>query len=130
MEAAPRGDPRGVGCLTGEHDLLRPRHVGDDRQQRLGVGVLGRLKHFGRRSDLDDASEVHHGDAVGDVPRQAEVMCHHQHRQAELLAQTQQQAEDLPAHGGVQAGHGLVGDEHARFQGQRTRDDHALALPS
>lgn len=35
--------------------------------ERLGVRVLRVLEYFRRRADLDDAAEVHHGDAIGDV---------------------------------------------------------------
>ena len=41
---------------------LRDRH---GRQQRLGVGMQRRRVEVARRRDLDDAAEIHHGDAVG-----------------------------------------------------------------
>ena len=46
----------------------------------------------------------------------------------ELVAQPQQQREDLAAHRGVQRGHRLVGDEHLRVERQRAGDDDALPL--
>ncbi len=51
-------------------------------------------------------------------------------REAQVGAEFEQQGQDLAAYGGVQRGHGLVGDEHLRVQGQRSGDHHALALPA
>ena len=40
---------------------------GDRRQQRAAIGMAGRgEQRFGSRG-LDDAAEIHHRDAVGDV---------------------------------------------------------------
>ena len=38
--------------------------------------------------------------------------------------------QDLPAHRGVQVGHGLVRDDEVGLQRERARDDDALALPA
>ncbi len=42
--------------------------------KRLGVRVLRVLEHFRRRAYLDDAAEVHHGDAVGDMFHHRQVV--------------------------------------------------------
>ena len=55
-------------------------------------------------------------------------MSHHENRQTQLLAQPQQQTEDLPAHRRIQAGNGLISDEYAGLQCKRSRDDDPLAL--
>ena len=55
-------------------------------------------------------------------------MRHDDDRQPQLVAQPQQQREDLAAHGRVQRRHRFVGDDHVRLQHERPRDDHALAL--
>ena len=90
---------------------------------RVGEHLLG-------GSHLDDPAEVHHGQAVGDVPRQAEVVRDDQSGKSEFVAQPQQQREDLAAYRCVEGCDGLVGDEHDRLEHQRTGDDHALALPA
>ena len=48
--------------------------------------------------------------------------------QAELVAQPQQQGEDLAAYGRVERGDRLVGDDEFGLQHEGARDDHALAL--
>ena len=45
-----------------------------------------------------------------------------------LVAEPQQQLEDLAADGGVQVRHGLVRDDHLRIEHERAGDHHALAL--
>ena len=97
-------------------------------QQRLRVRVPRVRQHLLGRPDLDDPAEVHDGDAVGDVPRQPEIVRDHEHRQAHLVAQPQQQRQDLAADRGVERGHRLVGDDHRRVQRERAGDDDALAL--
>jgi hypothetical protein len=89
---------------------------------RVGEHLLG-------GSHLDDPAEVHHGQAVGDVPREAEIVRDHQSGQSEFVAQPQEKREDLAAHRRVKGGDRLVGDEHARLEDHRPGDDHALALP-
>ena len=48
--------------------------------------------------------------------------------QAQVVAQPQQQREDLAADRGVQRGHRLVGDEHVGLEHERAGDDDALPL--
>jgi hypothetical protein len=129
VEPAAGRDPRRVGRLTGENDRL-DRRLGQHRHQRPGVRVAGVREHLLRGSHLDDPPEVHDGEAVGDVPGQAEIVSDHQSGQSELIAQPQQQREDLASYRRVERGHWLVGDEHARLEHQRPRDDDPLALPA
>ena len=91
--------------------------------ERPGQHILG-------RADLDDASEIHHRDPVGDGPREPEVVRHHQDGQAELIAEPEEKAKDLAAHRRVEVRHGLVGHQHHRIENQGSRDHHPLALPS
>ena len=78
--------------------------------------------------DLDDPAEVHHRHPVGDVPRQPEVVADHERGQAELVAQAQEQLQDLAAHRRVERRHRLVGDEDLRPQREGAGDDHPLLL--
>ena len=84
---------------------------------------------FGR-AHLEDATEIHHGHPVGDVPRQAEVVGDDDQRQTQFVAQPQQQGEDLPANRRVEARHRLVGDDDLRVENEGSRDHHPLALPA
>ena len=128
VEAAARRDPGRVGDLAAQHDRLEPLHLRYDGQQRLRVGVLGRGQHLLGRPGLDDPAEVHHRDPVGDVPGQPEVVGDHEDAEAELLAQLEQQRQDLAADRRVEAGDRLVGDQQLRLEGQRAGDQHALPL--
>ena len=130
VEPAAAGDPRRVGHLAGEHHRLHVVDLGDDRQQRAGVGVLRVAQHVLGGAGLDDAAEVHHRDPVGDVPGQAEVVGDDEHAETEVATQGEQQRQDLAADRGVERGDRLVGDEQLGRHRQRAGDQHALALPA
>ena len=117
----PGGNPRRVGRLAAE-DLRRD--VGDlrhDREQRARVGVARRGEDVLGRPLLDDPPEVHHGHAVGDVPRQPEVVGDDEDRDLGLAHEAQHQREDLAAHRRVEARDRLVGDEQARARAPSPR---------
>ena len=87
-----------------------------------------RRQHLLGRALLDDPPQVHDRHAVGDVPRQPEVVGDDEDRDVGLAHQAQHQREDLAAHRGVEARDRLVGHEQARLEHHRPGDDHALAL--
>ena len=129
VEAAAGRDPGRVRRLAGQHDRLEVRGLRAPPTAAPGCrGAAGRTAPPRSGPTLDDPAEVHHRDPVGDVPGQAEVVGDDEHRQAELVAQPQQQRQDLAAHRGVQRGHRLVGDEHLGLEDERAGDDDALAL--
>ena len=76
--------------------------------------MLGRFENLLGRPQLDDLAEVHHGDAVGDVPRHAEVVGHRHDRQTGLVDERAQQQEDLAADRRIERRHRLVGEEQLR----------------
>ena len=88
---------------------------------RVGEQLVGRRR-------LDDAAEVHDGDAVGDVPHDRHVVGDQQHGQAELVAQVFEQVEHGRLHGDVERRDRLVGHEQLGLERERPRDRHALAL--
>ena len=64
----PGGGEIGGGNLALQQDaLFLDRGVGDRhrRQQRLGIGMIGRREHVIGSPDLDDMAEIHHHHAVG-----------------------------------------------------------------
>ena len=128
VEAAAGRDARRVGRLPGQDLLLHLLDLGHDGEERACVGVLRRRQQLLGRPLLDDAAEVHHRHAVGDVPGEPEVVRDDEDADARLAHQLQHQREDLAANRGVERGHRLVGDEQARVQHHRAGDDHALAL--
>ena len=126
VEPATGRDPRRVRRLALEHH--RATTLGQERQQGMGVGVLGDGEDLVDRAGLDDPAEVHHGHPVGDVPREPEVVRDDQRGEAEVVAQPEQQRQDLAPHRGVERGHRFVGDEERRLEDERPDDDDPLAL--
>jgi len=49
--------------------------------------MLRRREQLVRAADLDDAAEVHHGDALRDVAHDTEVVRDEHEREVELVAQ-------------------------------------------
>ncbi len=92
--------------------------------------MLGRREDLLHRAGLHDPSQVHHGHAVGDVPRQSEVVGHHEAGQIELVAEPQQQRQDLAADRRVQRRHRLVGHQDLRIERHGSGDHDPLPLSS
>ena len=63
------------------------------------------------RARLDDLAGIHHRDAVAGLRDDAEVVGDEQHAHAEVVAQLQDQLQDLVLHGDVERGRRLVGDQ-------------------
>ena len=79
---------------------------------------------------LDDASQVHDGDAVGELFDHGEIVRDQQQREPEPVFQVGQQVQDLGLHRHIQRGCRFVADQHRRLKHERPRDRHALALPA
>ncbi len=130
MEPAAIGDRRRVGRLARQDLLVHGAVLRHHRQQRLGVRVDRCRQQLLGRADLDDAAEVHHGDTVGDVPRQPEVVRDDEHRHLTIAGQPEQQVEDLAPDRSIEARHRLVGDQKTRLEHHRPGDHHPLPLPA
>ena len=100
----------------------------DGRQQRPGIGMARRGEQRVGRRGLDDAAEIHHGDAVGDVLHHREIVGDEDVGEAEPLLQVAQQVEDLRADRDVERRHRLVADDQLRLDRERAGDRDALAL--
>ena len=100
------------------------------RQQRLRVGVQGLLVDLLVVADLDDAPEVHHRDAVGDVAHHRQVVGDEDVGELELLLELLQQVDDLRLHRDVERRHRLVADDDLGVERQCPRHADALALPA
>ena len=94
--------------------------------ERDGVGVPRPAEDLDHRPLLDHAAGVHHGDAVAGLRGHADVVRDDHLGDAQLLAQPEEQVEDLGLDGHVERGGRLVGDEQRRPAGQR--HGHADAL--
>ena len=128
VEPAAERDALRVGRLALEDLLLHTAGLGHDRQQRARVRMLRRLEDLFGRAELDDATEVHHRDAVGDVPREPEIVGDDEDRDAGLVDEPAHELQDLAPHRRVEARHRLVGDEQAWLEHHCARDHHALPL--
>ena len=107
----------------------RARHR-DRGQQRLRIGVARVGEQFVGRRGLDDAAEIHHGDAVGDVLHHREIVRDEDVGEAEPPLQVAQQVEHLRADRHVERRDRLVAHDQLRLDRERARDHDALALPA
>ena len=82
----------------------------------------------GRR--LHNLPGIHHGQAVGDVADDAEIVRDEQHGHAEALLEVEEQFKNLRLNGHVERGRRLVGDEQLRLGSESHRDHDALLHPA
>ena len=80
------------------------------------------------RRQLDDAAEIHHGDAMADVLHHREIVRDEQVGDPELLLQVDHQVDHLRLHRHVERRHRLVGDDDVRIERERPGDAEPLAL--
>src|SRR5699024_10390674 len=66
---------------------------GDRRQQRLRVGVLRVVEDLVDVTELDELSEIHHGDAISEVPDDGEIVGDEEVRDAELRLELVEQVD-------------------------------------
>ena len=116
MEGAAAGKGDQARRPTGDrHQRLVARAVepGDRPQQAPGVRVLrAHAKIVVGRRLLDDLAGIHHGDLVGVLGDDAEIVRDQDDRHVELALKPRDQVEDLRLHRHVERGRGLVGDQH------------------
>ena len=74
-------------------------------------GCCGSANSVARRRQLDDAAEVHHADAVGDVVDDGEVVRDEEVGEAERALQVAHQVQHLRLHRHVERRRRLVADE-------------------
>ena len=91
------------------------------------LGVLG--DQLGRRALGDDASRVHHGDAVAEPLRLLHEVRDEDDRRAHV-AHSSHQVPGHAARGRVEPGGHLVEKDELRIVDQRQGDEQALALPA
>ena len=99
-------------------------------EQRARIGVARRGEDGVRAAFLDDASQIHHGHAIGDVTHNAQVMADEDEGQAEVADQVGQQVHHLRLHRDIERAHRLIPDHELGAGGERARDRDALALPA
>ena len=104
---------------------IRPRDRG---QQSLRIRMPWTCEEgFGRR-EFDDATDIHHGEPIGDVLDDAEIVRDEEIADTEILLQILQQVEDLRLDRDVERGYRLVGDDKERVGHKSAGDADALPL--
>src|SRR5579864_4608165 len=98
------------------------------RQKRLRIRMRRALVDLVPRADLDHLAEIHHGDAIGDMPDDGEIVRNEDVREPEVALQRLEQIHDLRANRNVERRHRLVEDDQLRIQRERARDPDALPL--
>ena len=79
-------------------------------------------------TDLDDLAAMHHGDAIGEMRDDRDVVRDEQVRDTEAIAQVGEQVDDRGLHRDVERRDRLVAHDEARVGGERARDADALLL--
>ena len=98
------------------------------RQQGLRVRVKRCLEQRLGRGELDDVSEIHHRDSVGDVLHHREVVGHEQVGDSELVLKIGEEVDRLRLDRHIERRDGLVADDQVGAEGERPGDVDSLAL--
>jgi hypothetical protein len=85
------------------------------------------MDHVPHRPQLDNASGIHHRNALGRLGNHAHVVRDQHHRRAARLREALEQRDDLGLDRHVERGGGLIGDDQLRLGGDGERDHDALA---
>src|SRR5215212_8129423 len=102
----------------------------DGPEQTLRVRMAGVREELLRGRRLDDAPQVHHGDAVAHVANHGHVVGYKEQGQPELLTKLLEQPQHRRLHGDIERGHRLVRDEKGRLKRECPGDADPLALTS
>ena len=107
-------------------DLDRQRHgLADEGNDKRRGGAV--VKLLGR-ADLLDAALVQNDDAIGEFHRLVLVMSDENRGEPGFLMDFAQPAAQILSHAGVKRAERLVEQQHARLDGERAGERHALAL--
>src|SRR5262249_3301328 len=112
-------DPFALGARRGHRN---------GREKRAAIGVPRICEQSFVRSDLDDAAEMHHRNAVGNVLHHPEIVRNEYVSQPKPPLQVAQEIEHLRADGDIERRYRLVADDELRLDRKRARNRNALAL--
>ena len=107
-DSAPRRRPPCAPCRSSPGRAPR-------RAASACTGAAARANSARRRRELDDAAEVHHADAIGDVMDHREVVRDEEVGEAAAALQVAHQVQHLRLHRDVERGGRLVADEEPRL---------------
>src|SRR5207245_2602132 len=128
VEDAARWWRSGAGDLTGELDARPPAAIDGRhrRKQGLGIGVVRTVEDDLGWPHFHQPAEIEHGDAVGDVAHDTQVVGDEQIGDPALDLKVDQEVEDRGLNRDVERGGGLVAHDQARFAGERASDGNPL----
>ena len=124
MEMAPRSRIDRTGHVTSEDDALafscdhRIRN-GNRGEQCFGIRMEGIFVERIPVSQLDDLAQVHHGDAVGNVTYNREIVGNEEIGQTEFVLKIFQQVDDLRLNRNVERGNRLTTNDAIRSRRPR-----------
>ncbi len=131
MEGATLGRMQCARHLAAQDDPFALGARGGHRnggKERPGIGMPWISEYRLAFSDLDNSAEMHHGDAIGNVPHHGEVVRNENVGKAKSSLQVAQQIEHLRADRNIKRGHRLIADDELRLDRKRARDRNTLAL--
>jgi molybdopterin converting factor small subunit len=119
------------GSFNGVERLTAIRlQIGHGMQQAARVRMSRGVKDFLFGTQLDDASGIHHGYAVGDLRDHRQIVGDEKHGKAELGTEVGEQSENLGLNRDIEGGGGLVRDEQLWVVHNRHGNHDALAHAS
>ena len=95
--------------------------------QRSGVGVLGIVEQRVGVGRFDNATGIHHLNAITESGNDAEIMGDKDHAHANFLLHLFDELKDLRLHGHIEGRGRFVGDEELGLCNQCHGNHHALA---
>ena len=130
-EAAAGRQVASIRRLALEHERVSDTLATDARnrgEKRSRVRVPRRSEKPDRRSDLDDAAEVHHGDAVAHDAHHGEIVRDEYVGEVERTLELAQQLQHGRLHRDIEAGRRLVEDYQPRLQRENAGESDAALL--
>src|SRR5262245_10577678 len=111
-------------ALDGGEPLVWIGEARNRGEQRLGVGMDGRVEDLSDRAELHDPPGVHDGHVIAHLRHDAEVVRDEDQGEVVRALQIAQELQVLGLDGDVQAGRGLVGDQQRGLarDGDRAHD--------
>jgi hypothetical protein len=124
--AGRRGRRAGISPCSRIRWVGSPCRIGAADSSASVYGWCGPRKHRVGGADLHHAPQVEHGDPVGDVADDAEVVGDEQVGNALVLLQPNEQVQDGGLDRDVERGRWLVAQDQSRVPGERACDGDAL----
>ena len=96
---------------------------GNRREERLRIRVLRVTADILGSTGLNDVTQVHYGNTVGDVLNDGKVVGNEEIGHTLFPLKLLQKVDDLRLNGNVQSGNGLVANDQIRLYCQRARNE-------